>query len=575
MLTLILSVLASEGTAFQVGRRVHRNFHRHNLGSRRSLLRAARLPVYFSVGDSVVVVDTKEAGVIHEVRGSGWYAVSMTKSKDEDSAVSATEVRKFRSSQLEPVMQTLNKHSTAPENDHLPIVPTIIDYDDPSLPLDPSLRRQLDAFRQYQHWVVFSDLHCSAASLDTCHQVLDAVHTHAVENNAGILFLGDFWHVRGTLRVATLNAILDQLRTTWTQPLIAIPGNHDQCTWKTNENHALQPLRDAYRIPAANSSAPAVSGVLLFSHPCRYQNALWLPHLRDPSVVRSLLQQKKTSIVFCHVDCYGASRNDQAMSTGGIRLADLPPHVPVYSGHYHAPHILEDDDRRLEYVGSPYQVTLSEANQEKRLMRLECCANTTTWRRRPDLPVHIGRRHHVVTSIEELMALQTQPGDKIVATVAQVDAATISHAAQPLREAGVTVEVRTRTPKTRKFANTASIPVEELSPLSIWQRFCTFHNHTELVYATGKEILGAMEQPSTTQQRLLGQRDGPNHLELESVTLQGFGPFVEQMTYPLHDRGLVLLSGVNDDDEGADRYENPTFLSVCGTTYRLTLFRDL
>ena len=38
---------------------------------------------------------------------------------------------------------------------------------------------------------------------------------------------GDFWHVRGALCVDLLNRVLTALKQ-WTQPVIMIPGNHDQ-----------------------------------------------------------------------------------------------------------------------------------------------------------------------------------------------------------------------------------------------------------------------------------------------------------------------------------------------------------
>ena len=46
---------------------------------------------------------------------------------------------------------------------------------------------------------------------------------------------GDFWHVRGALCVDLLNRVLASLKQ-WTQPVIMIPGNHDQvrgeeCVW--------------------------------------------------------------------------------------------------------------------------------------------------------------------------------------------------------------------------------------------------------------------------------------------------------------------------------------------------------
>lgn len=46
-------------------------------------------------------------------------------------------------------------------------------------------------------WVVFSDLHCSTQTVDVCRTVLRTVHETALQHDAGIIFLGDFWHLRG------------------------------------------------------------------------------------------------------------------------------------------------------------------------------------------------------------------------------------------------------------------------------------------------------------------------------------------------------------------------------------------
>lgn len=63
--------------------------------------------------------------------------------------------------------------------------------------------------------------------MQVCVEVLRRVHSEAVARDAGILFLGDFWHVRGALPVEPLNAALHEMRA-WTQPTVMLPGNHDQ-----------------------------------------------------------------------------------------------------------------------------------------------------------------------------------------------------------------------------------------------------------------------------------------------------------------------------------------------------------
>lgn len=80
-----------------------------------------------------------------------------------------------------------------------------------------------DAHAKCSRWIIFSDLHVKGSSMETCEEVLREVHKVALHKDAGIIFLGDFWHVRGSLSVELLNRVLRSLRM-WTQPVIMIPG---------------------------------------------------------------------------------------------------------------------------------------------------------------------------------------------------------------------------------------------------------------------------------------------------------------------------------------------------------------
>ena len=94
-----------------------------------------------------------------------------------------------------------------------------------------------------RRWVVFSDLHLNRRTSRVCVDVLEAVHREAVARDAGIAFLGDFWHARGAIPVEPLIDALDAIRS-WTRPCVMIPGNHDQVT-AGGEVHALPPLATA------------------------------------------------------------------------------------------------------------------------------------------------------------------------------------------------------------------------------------------------------------------------------------------------------------------------------------------
>jgi hypothetical protein len=79
------------------------------------------------------------------------------------------------------------------------------------------------AHSKMKQWIIFSDLHVKGSSIEVCEEVLQKVHETALAKEAGIIFLGDFWHVRGSLSVELLNRVLRSLRM-WTQPVIMIPG---------------------------------------------------------------------------------------------------------------------------------------------------------------------------------------------------------------------------------------------------------------------------------------------------------------------------------------------------------------
>jgi Calcineurin-like phosphoesterase len=399
----------------------------------------------WQVGDTVIVVPNDVSqlattGTVAEVRGRGWYAVQV-----------GTDLVKCRGTQLRAVDGTTTTNNTPgasavatvaetgtaaamnyatptittsndAANDLRPInappSPTMHDLDailrqrdDPAI-LESEYLEQVAYFRTVKQWVVFTDLHCSSSTLDTCLQILDQIHAEAVQRQAGIAFLGDWWHVRGTLRVDCLNAVLDRIQH-WQQPMVLIPGNHDQVTAAITDNHSLMPLQHAYRVPVLTDANAAINvnpgvvvktipGLLIFSHPTVFNNALWIPHIRSPAVLESVLQSDaaaKAVAVFCHADVTGASMNDNIVSQGGVPPRIFPPNKPIYAGHFHKPHTVstvtngkdgEKEVRCIEYLGSPYEVSLSEAQQPKALAVLD---SSQGWMCIERIPLDVGRKH--------------------------------------------------------------------------------------------------------------------------------------------------------------------------------------
>mmetsp|Transcript_15254 Transcript_15254/g.28717 ORF Transcript_15254/g.28717 Transcript_15254/m.28717 type:complete len:1362 (+) Transcript_15254:108-4193(+) len=460
---------------------------------------------------------------------------------------------------------------------------------------------QCKYFSKTQRWVTFTDLHVAPNTLSTCLDVLSIVHQEAKRQDAGVLFLGDFWHHRGTVRVDCLNAVLSAL-SEWEVPMIMIPGNHDQVSLGGQE-HALTPLQNAYRIPTNKGSIP---GILIFSHPTKFLEALFVPHIREIGIMQSILQSNtsaRSSAVFVHADVTGAYMNDLMVSTGGVAPAYFPPSVPIYSGHFHKPHVLTKPEAApnvsIRYVGSPYETSLAEARQGKALLVLDTSQN---WKCVQEIPMNVGKRHFRCRGIQELLDLKiyndesidgavsgtsVSDGDRIVVSVDQEEleelrrntqSSNVDDGLRPsvfdekvkeLRAVGASVEIReTKSTPNLSYVDSSTssgsnsndlewLLVEDMSPLTTWSNYLEREVNREAIKNTTAEILlkygnevlnneGAgivdPDEEKSQSEPIFGK-----HLIFDEITLEGFGPFKDTVRYPLSDRGLVLLRGLNRD----------------------------
>lgn len=294
-------------------------------------------------------------------------------------------------------------------------------------------------------WVIFSDLHVKGSSIECCTEVLDKVHEAAVQRNAGVIFLGDFWHVRGALNVELLNTVLRSFRK-WTQPVIMIPGNHDQVTLG-GAVHALEPLVYAFH----------PDQVLLISEPTVCLGALWVPYRRDPALMKSILAAGRDNpdvgIIFCHADVRGAYMNDGMRSREGIEMSFFPTGVPIYSGHFHKPHTMTKSGASLRYVGSPYQTSLSEAGQDKFLYTMSCVPSAAAdaagqgerrlvWKEDERWVLDVGKKYFKASSVRDPVVLKARRGDRVVLPVRVGEDAHAESLLVELRGRGVEVELR-------------------------------------------------------------------------------------------------------------------------------------
>jgi len=529
-------------------------------------------------------------GTIKEVRGSGWFAVQVSGNDSRIIKVRGKQLSLITTTEAPNIANISSDGSILNEVTPVPVPPPTIIHIDAALQSiqnDPiQNKRDLQYLQQCAHhatikqWVMFTDLHCAPSTLDTCLQVLQKVHEEAVMRNAGILFLGDFWHHRATIRVDILNAVLGKLRS-WEVPMIMIPGNHDQVTLG-GHNHGLTPLEHAYRVEHPDGTF--VNGPLVFSHPTVFMNALFVPHIRDVTIMESVLTSfhaHDASALFVHADVTGAYMNDLIVSQGGVLPSCFPPNKPIYSGHFHKPHVVKRGNVCIDYIGSPYETSLAEAQQKKSLVILDASQD---WKCVDRIPLDIGRKHFRATSMEELIALTVvssdissvgdgvvKSGDRVVLTMAREDLEEVRRQAAPgnvsavdaqirtLRQVGAVVEVRETPSQVTGPLTQPKEVVEEMSPQSTLAAFLAEevrresmkNNTAEELLKAGLSLLDELEMSEELNGALCSSGNMTDLL-LESVSLQGFGSFKDQVTYPLHGRGLVLVRGSNKDG-GGDR----------------------
>ena len=240
--------------------------------------------------------------------------------------------------------------------------------------------------------ILFSDLHYSHETKDTCFEVLRFIHKKALEINAKIYFLGDFWdHVyrRGTLPVDLLNEMVRFFSSEWRVFTTMIPGNHDYFD-SAEEEHGLEMFKQFHHIHVLDS-ATVLDGVL------------FLPYRKKPDNIRnSIAETSEVNTIVGHLDIIGAKMNNTRKSTKGCSKDMFT--VPTYSGHYHTPSV----HGNVRYIGSPYQVHLGEAEDKKHL----CVINYKTGELVDQIPIDIGRHHYKVKHLSN--PDQYKKGDRVI-----------------------------------------------------------------------------------------------------------------------------------------------------------------
>jgi DNA repair exonuclease SbcCD nuclease subunit len=246
--------------------------------------------------------------------------------------------------------------------------------------------------------ILFSDVHLREETADIVfNQVFPGIEKIADERgDMDLVCLGDLLHFRYKVAAWLFNELHDQLKR-WTDRgfhVHLLPGNHDQ--YDTLGRNALEPLADIYGVTVLNMQAHDIQG----------QAVLCVPYHKDTAFLQRFLEKhgERASLIFGHFGVRDAIVSARQADEDGVSL----PSRHAFMGHYHTPHGVCSNPM-VTYVGSPYQVDMSEAGQGKRIIQLH---DKGRWE---SIPVEWGPRYHVqkIENLEQLDLAGVKPGDDV------------------------------------------------------------------------------------------------------------------------------------------------------------------
>lgn len=249
--------------------------------------------------------------------------------------------------------------------------------------------------------LLFSDLHIhphkkSLNRLEDCLKIIPWVFDVAKENNVkNIIFGGDFFHDRHKIDIYTYQRAFDTLKQSIKGTEINIwllLGNHDLWFYENSEISSVHPFA-------------SINGVKVVSKPTRIKiddlNWDFLPFTQNPinslRVLDSFPGEKQCLIG--HIALNQAKMHKGVYSSDIVveHEGDLVPvdtdlfmeYEQVFLGHFHSE---QKVNAKVEYIGSPLQLSFGEAFEEKHLIILD-----TKTRKKKYIKNDFSPKHFILT----------------------------------------------------------------------------------------------------------------------------------------------------------------------------------
>lgn len=353
-------------------------------------------------------------------------------------------------------------------------------------------------------------------------QVLRTVHKEALAREISVGFLGDFFdHVynKGTLPVDILNALMSFFSNEWSVPMIMIPGNHDYFDASETE-HGLSPFKYASK------------HITVIDQPTVIDNKLWMPWRRDPvECAKIIADNPSVSVIFGHFDIIGFKLNANRVSNEGLSTDMFPTDIPIYTGHYHTP----QKHGNIRYLGSPYQLTLSEAEDQKALVVLSADGTFES-----EIPISIGRKQYKWTAMQLLDKYESlKPYDRVSVSADN----SILDVVEKLRANGVEIHVR----KEHSSIETRIQKPENLSEMDILDKYASMHE----ICRESKPWSFLLGLLTSIGSQHLSQQPVKNVVPIR-MSISGFGPFAGPIVVALKGGGFTLVSGHVSETDGSN-----------------------
>jgi DNA repair exonuclease SbcCD nuclease subunit len=177
-----------------------------------------------------------------------------------------------------------------------------------------------------------------------------------------LIHLGDYFDSRQSLNLKVLDLgieIAEQMSMIFKDGVYIIVGNHDIWGKTTNNVNSLKSIKWIPGINVYEEPETVLLGDKKF---------FFMPWRKDHEAEKETLDSaEKHDILCCHTDINGLRFNRYSKVEHGPEVGEFNKFGIVYSGHIH----YSQRDKNIRMLGSPYEITRSDMDNQKSITLLD------------------------------------------------------------------------------------------------------------------------------------------------------------------------------------------------------------